>query len=79
MDKPKPPTDTRAIRRGMDRALVFWVVFFLVVVGSVLIALIWDVPTALQGLVCLMGGAALLGLIWGILSLMERLVKREDD
>ncbi|MBI3942315.1 MAG: hypothetical protein HY326_04820 [Chloroflexi bacterium] len=79
MGKPKPPTDTRAIRRGMDRAIAFWVVFFLVVVGSVLIALIWGVQTALQGMACLAGGAALLGLIWGILTLMERLVKSDDE
>jgi hypothetical protein len=46
---------------------------FLVVVGGIVIALVYGVPAAGLGLVCLLAGAGILGLLWLILLLIERL------
>ena len=68
----RPPTDTRSQRRALDRNLACAVVIFLVGVGGLLIALIYGTGPALLGISCLLGGAALFGLIWLILTLMQR-------
>ncbi len=75
--KSRPPTDYRGERRRLDRNLAWAVVIFLVGVGGALIALIYGAGPALLGLVCLLGGAGLFGLLWLILTLMERWAK--DD
>jgi hypothetical protein len=46
---------------------------FLVVVGGIVIALVYGAPAAGLGLVCLLAGAGILGLLWLILLLIERL------
>jgi hypothetical protein len=69
---PRPPTDTRSQRRTLDRNLARAVVIFLVGVGGLLIALIYGAGPALLGISCLLGGAALFGLVWLILTLMQR-------
>jgi hypothetical protein len=73
----RPPTDTRGDRRRLDRNLAWAVVIFLVGVGGVLIALIYGAGPALFGLICLAAGAGIFGLLWLILTLMERWSKDE--
>ena len=70
--KPRAPTDYRAYRRKNDRNLALAVVIFLVGVGGALIALIYGSSALILGLTCLLGGAGLFGLVWLILTLMER-------
>jgi len=73
----RPPTDYRAYRRKSDRNLALAVVIFLVGVGGALIALIYGGGAAIFGVVCLLSGAGLFGLLWLILTLMERWSKDE--
>lgn len=74
-DSPGQPTDLRAQRKREQRRL-FWVVtIFLVVVGSISIALAYGSSAAVLGLGCLLTGATLLGLLWLVLTLIERLAK----
>ncbi len=68
----RPPTDRRRERRRFDRNLFWAVVIFLVGVGGTLIALVFGLWQAAAGLVCLLAGAGIFGLLWLILSLMER-------
>ncbi len=73
----KQPTDYRAYRRRTDRNLALAVVIFLVGVGGALIALIYGGGAAILGGACLLFGAGVFGLVWGILTLMERWTKEE--
>ncbi len=68
----RPPTNTRAERRRLDRNLAWAVVIFLVGVGGGLIALIYGRTAIFLGVTCLAAGAAIFGLLWLILTLMER-------
>lgn len=68
----KPPTDYRANRRKTERSLALAVVLFLVGGGGAAIALTYGRSALLLGLTCLLAGAALFGLVWLILTLMER-------
>ena len=72
-----PPTDMRALRRREDRRLVVVVMAFLVFVGGVAIGIVYGWQTAVLGAVCLLGGATVIGLLWLILSLVERWAGRE--
>jgi hypothetical protein len=72
MNDQRPPTDYRRERRKSDRNLALAVVIFLVGVGGTLIALIYGGGAAALGLVCLLAGAGIFGLLWLILTLMER-------
>ena len=72
MKTPRPATDTRRMRRELDRRLLVFVVFFLVVVGSALIALSYGTSAALVGFGCLLAGAGLIGLLWWIFTLLGR-------
>jgi len=67
--------DLRQQRRREQRRLLWAVIAFLVVVGTVTIALFYGVPAAALGLVCLLAGAGLLALLWLIMLLIERLAK----
>ncbi len=73
-DRPpaRPATDTRGFRRKTDRNLALAVVIFLVGVGGALIALIYGGGAAILGITCLLAGAGVFGLVWLILTLMER-------
>jgi hypothetical protein len=66
------PTNPRASRRRAQRRLLWIVIAFLVVGGTLAIALVYGLPAAAQGLVCLLAGAGLVGLLWLILGLLER-------
>ena len=74
-DDAERSTDLRARHRGEQRRLYWIVAAFLVVVGGVTIALVYGPPAAALGLVCLLAGAGLLGLLWLILLLIERLAE----
>jgi len=69
------PTDLRGRRRREQRRLFWIVAVFLVVVGGIAIALVYGLPSAMLGLVCLLTGAGILGLLWLILLLIERLAQ----
>ncbi len=72
MTNQRPPTDTRAGRRRLDRNLAWAVVIFLVGVGGVAIGLTYGRTAVFLGVTCLAAGAAIFGLLWLILTLMER-------
>jgi hypothetical protein len=72
----RPPTDYRSFRQRTDRDLALAVVIFLVGVGGALIALIYGGGALILGLTCLLCGAALFGLVWLILTLIERWAER---
>jgi len=67
------PTDLRAQRRREQRRLFWIVAAFLVVVGSVAIWLAYGPSAVPLGLTCLAVGAGALGLLWLILTLIEKL------
>ena len=67
------PTDLRAQRKREQRRLFWIVAAFLVVGGSIAIALVYGPQAAALGLGCLLAGAGILGLLWLILLLIERL------
>jgi len=69
--------DLRAWRRREDRRLILIIILFLVAVGGVVIGLVYGWGTALTSVLCLAIGAAILGLLWLILLLVERWVERE--
>ena len=69
------PTDLRAQRRREQRRLFWIVAVFLVVVGGIIIALVYGPPAAGLGLVCLLAGAGVLGLLWLVLLVIERLAE----
>ena len=75
MDIKRSPTDYRRERRKTDRNLALAVVIFLVGVGGTLIALIYGGGAAVLGLTCLSAGAGMFGLVWLILTLIERWAK----
>ncbi len=73
-ENPRPPTDYRGYRQQTDRRLLLAVLFALVVVGTGLIALIWGMSAVVTAVPCLLGGAALLVVLWLIFAAIERWV-----
>ena len=76
-NKPHPVADLRALRRKDERQLIVIIAIFLVVVGGIVIGLVYGWQQAAMGGICLLSGAAVLGLLWLILSLVERWAGRE--
>jgi len=76
-NKPHPIADLRAFRRRDERRLIVIIAIFLVVVGGIVIGLVYGWQQAAMGGTCLLMGAAVLGLLWLILSLVERWANRE--
>lgn len=60
------------MRQDQERALVILVILVLVVVGTGLIGLIWGIRVALGGAACLISGAALIGGLWLLLSMIQK-------
>lgn len=71
------PTNYRETRKRNDRILLWLVVGVLLVVGTVLIGAIWGWPAAITGGLCLGGGGALILILWGIMTLLEKAVGEE--
>jgi len=70
------PTDLRGQRRREQRRLFWIVAIFLVVVGSIAIGVAYGPSAVPLGLTCLAVGAGAVGLLWLILTLMEKLVDK---
>jgi fatty acid desaturase len=70
------PTDLRTQRRREQRRLFWIVAIFLVVVGSIAIGVAYGPSAVPLGLTCLAVGAGALGLLWLILTLMEKIVDK---
>jgi len=71
-------SDLRRYARQTNIRLVVGFIFLLFLVGDGLIWYLYGRSAALLGLLCTFGGLGLLGLIGGILWLMDWLVKRAD-
>ncbi len=74
-DAPGKPTDVRQQRRLERRRLFGLVIAFLVVGGSVAIAVVYGPQAGALGLLCLLAGAGILGILWLLLWLIERLAQ----
>ncbi len=68
----KPDFSARQLRKDDNRSFLMMVIFTLVVVGSVLIGLIYGWAAVLTALPCLLGGALLIFVPWGVLTLIEK-------
>ena len=71
---PQRSTDMREYRKTLERRLIIAVIVALLVVGSVVIGLVYGWRSVLTGLLCLVPGAAILGLLWLLLGWLERFV-----
>ena len=71
---PRPPTDYRRYRRETERKLAIAVVLFLLLVGSGLITLIYQPVAGIIGFGCLLIGVGVIGLLWVLLTFIERWV-----
>ena len=65
-------TNIRQNRKDSDKKLLYLVIFTLVVVGSGLIGLIFGWQALLTSIPCLLGGALLILVPWGLLTLAEK-------
>ena len=72
------PTNMRQTRKDNDKKLLYLVIFVLVVVGSGLIGLIFGWQALLTSLPCLLGGALLIIVPWGLLTLAEKWRERME-
>jgi fatty acid desaturase len=75
MSEGRKPTNRRAHRRREERRLLWAVLIFLVVGGGIAIALAYGSRAVVLGATCLLAGAAILGLLWLILLIIERLAE----
>jgi|LauGreDrversion4_2_1035121.scaffolds.fasta_scaffold1412549_1 hypothetical protein len=75
----RPPTDSRKQRDQLNRSLFTLVLCVLVVGGAVGIGVFYGSSAGLLGLACLLGGAGLLGLLWGIFTLIGRWVSPDNE
>lgn len=66
--------DYRRYRRQTDRRLLALVIGTLLIGGGGLIYLIYGRWALVTGLACLLPGAGVIVLLWGLLSLIERWV-----
>jgi hypothetical protein len=72
VQRPRQPTDLRRQRNTFNRSLLGLVLFLLVVVGGILIATFYGVEAAVLGVACLAVGAAVIGLLWAIFTLIGK-------
>ena len=71
-DNEKRPSSSRQIRYNDNRSYLIMVILTLVVVGSVLIGMAYGWTAVLTALPFLLGGALLILLPWGMLTLIEK-------
>jgi hypothetical protein len=64
----------RKIRREFNRHGLLLVLFGLIVVGGGIITIIYGPTAALASVLCLVAGAVLVLFVWGILTLIGKLV-----
>ncbi len=50
----------------------------LAIVGGALVALLYGRTAAITTVTCLLGTAGILGLLWGLLALLERWISEEE-
>ena len=67
-----PGTNLRQHQKDDDKKMLLMVIFTLVVVGSGLTGLIFGWQALLTSIPCLLGGAALILVPWGLLTLLEK-------
>ena len=72
------PTNPRARRKQAERRTLWAVGFILVVGGALSIGLVYGWPEALTALLCLIPGAVTIALLWGLLTLVERLTSEDS-
>jgi fatty acid desaturase len=75
MNEEGQPTNRRAERRKEERRLLWAVLLFLVVGGGLVIALAYGPRAVALGVTCLLAGAGILGLLWLILRIIERMAE----
>jgi hypothetical protein len=75
-DESGKPTDLRAQRQHEQRRLFWIVAAFLIAGGSVAIGVAYGPSAVPLGLTCLAVGAGALGLLWLLLTLMEKLIDK---
>jgi hypothetical protein len=73
MSEEGKPTNRRAQHRRDQRRLLWGVLIFLVVGGGLAIALAYGSRAVALGVTCLLAGAGILGLLWLVLLVIERL------
>jgi hypothetical protein len=64
----------RKIRREFDSHGLWLVLFGLIVIGGGIITIVYGPTAALASVLCLVAGAALVVFVWGILTLIGKLV-----
>ncbi len=70
--KKTAPVDYRGIRRRTDSQMLWLVLGGLLLIGGGLIYFIYGKLALAVGLLCLIPGAGLILLLWGLLTLIER-------
>jgi len=74
-EDPRPPTDYRRLRRQQDRAILWLVVGTVLLVFGALIYAVYGRWALMTGLMCLLPGAGIILVLWGLLTLIERWVQ----
>lgn len=72
----RPPTDYRGLRKRNERWLLVAAIVVLVVVGGGLIGLIFGFSQLLTALPCLLAGAGIIAVLYGVFVVMERWSER---
>lgn len=71
--------DLRQFSRQTNKRLIIGFILLLLIVGDGLILLIYGMPAAISGLLCLLAGLAPLALLWAILNGLDWLGQRTDQ
>jgi hypothetical protein len=67
--------DLKDYSKQTTKRLVFGFISILIVVGLGLVAIIWGIPAAVSGFLCILAGGIPILLIWLILWVVDRVVK----
>lgn len=78
MGRKRGPFNPDRHRRQTQARLIAGGLLILVIVGGGLVWVIYGQAAALTAVLCLLAGAGLFALLWGLLSLLERWVKDEE-